>query len=918
LNVLVNSKASSDNSKFLNINTIFPEKPLENEIIKKKLKSENGCMLKLDTKSLKSFYLDFKEIILDNKTDTFNFLLKHLGDKDKSDNILFTEHNVLVFMQEISFNNDQLTARIFKFVKVHENTISNKDLRLIREFSNCSPRDVLVLKESHRRHTSINIIMTSSHIAKNKLYINSHLELNKTKQNLLNIHYPYQVKLFIFVTVVTLTFLLIIAVLELNFTLQNQDNLLKYFKMWNSNNLRNIYFSSILIYFNNLLMIDNDIYSKNIYPNINSYRKLIVDKINLDINKTIEFNNNLSYYFNYFNEDLSLIYNNQSIPTYNLLRNLTVYHEYESLSNLYNLLILRISFLVNNSLKLNNTMEIFYNSPYYKEKSASDLLREVYYIIENYQNVIRFYIENVSYLFDKLITVNSANVINRDRDTVLYFSFVICFISFFIFYLLVAKISVYKIKILTVFFLIDKQWADIIIKRCRKYLEDSENFLKRDIKKIRSMYFFYENDDKSLHKYDDENNTKRYLLAKTGFETEKNHSTINQIDNKTNTGQEIKDDKGKNSLLKKKDNVSKESRRETFVVYQSNGNNIYKDKYHPVDNEEPESKQSSKSIQDKEKRDIDILKTSISHLQKTRWIISIKIFILLIVACVYFLITILMNNNFNNDILNNSTYLKYISNRGWNFNNLLIFYKSMLFTGKKYSPYTTTDPSYLFSKPDLDSIDLFRLYYSKNNENERVIQDINSNLSPILKGFVEIERRLHTSEFCNILSDFDPNFYLKYQGNCKTYNQSQSSFGLANSIGFINNFVYNRYNILKENNATILLLNFQTMLDNLSNDNLAINIDNSVLLIDQAFIAQSNNHYDSLFNLVSSIVFSVIVRNSIFLVILLFEFIFFIVLSRSLKIMINEDKAILTILPSQAISKNEKMIKAIHELKNIS
>jgi len=114
----------------------------------------------------------------------------------------------------------------------------------------------------------------------------------------------------------------------------------------------------------------------------------------------------------------------------------------------------------------------------------------------------------------------------------------------------------------------------------------------------------------------------------------------------------------------------------------------------------------------------------------------------------------------------------------------------MLFTGKKYSPYTTTDPSYLFSKPDLDSIDLFRLYYSKNNENERVIQDINSNLSPILKGFVEIERRLHTSEFCNILSDFDPNFYLKYQGNCKTYNQSQSSFGLANSIGFINNFLY--------------------------------------------------------------------------------------------------------------------------------
>jgi len=875
-------------------------------------------MLKLDTRSLKSFYLDFKETILDNKTDTFNFLLKHLGDKDKSDNILFTEHNVLVFMQEISFNNDQLTARIFKFVKVNENTISTKDLRLISEFSKCSPRDILVLKESHRRHTSINIIMTSSHIAKNKLYINSHLELNKNKQNLLNIHYPYQVKLFIFVTVVTLTCLLIIAVLELNFTLQNEDNLLIYFKMWNSNNLRNIYFSSILIYFNNLLLIDNDLYSKNVYPNINSYRKLIVDKINLDINKTIEFNNNMTYYFNYFNEDLSLLYNNESIPTYNLLRNLTVYHEYESLSSLYNLLILRISSLVNNSLRLNNTMEIFYNSPYYQEKSASDLLREVYYILENYNNVIRFYIENVGYLFDKLITLNSANVINRDKDIVLYFSFGICCIAFIIFYLLVSKISVYKIKILTVFFLIDKQWADVIIKRCRKYLEESENFLKRDIKKIRSMYFFYENDEKSMYKYDDENSTKRYLLAKTGFETEKNHSTINQVDNKTNSGQEIVDDKGKNSLLKRRDNLSKQSRRETFVVYNSNGNNIYKDKYHNVDNEEPDSKLSAKSIQDKEKRDIDLLKTSISHLHKTRWIISLKIFILLMVACVYFLITILMNNNSNNDVVENSTYLKYIANRGWSYNNLLIFYKSILFTGKKYSPYLTTELNYLFTKSDLDSIDLFRLYYTKNNENERVIQDINSNLSPILKGFVEIERRLHTSEFCNILSEFDPTFYLKYQGNCKTYNQSQSSFGLANSIGFINNFLYNKYNILKENNATILLLNLTTMLDNLSNDNLAINIDNSVFLIDQAFIAQSNNHYDSLYNIVTSNILSIIVRNSIFLVILLFEFIFFVVLSRSLKNMINEDKAILTILPSQAISKNDKIIKAIHELKNIS
>jgi hypothetical protein len=238
-------------------------------------------------------------------------------------------------------------------------------------------------------------------------------------------------------------------------------------------------------------------------------------------------------------------------------------------------------------------------------------------------------------------------------------------------------------------------------------------------------------------------------------------------------------------------------------------------------------------------------------------------------------------------------------------------------TGIKTSSYKSLDSSALGDKLDLDSIDLFNIYYKKENDNEGKIQEMSSINSPLLQGFTSMEKSLGQPGFCGILKDFDTSFYNKYQSNC-SYNKSQSFVGLANSLGYINNFLYNNYFTLKGDNVTISRLSIQKMTEYLSQPDLAVNIDNSVFLIDQAFISQLSSEFESISNNILNNFYAVISRNSVYLMILIFEFIFFAVLSNSLKDMINKDKAILSIIPSQAISRNEKIKGVFHNLKNLS
>ena len=159
----------------------------------------------------------------------------------------------------------------------------------------------------------------------------------------------------------------------------------------------------------------------------------------------------------------------------------------------------------------------------------------------------------------------------------------------------------------------------------------------------------------------------------------------------------------------------------------------------------------------------------------------------------------------------------------------------MMMTGFKYSSIKNLNLSSLYINTDLDSIDCFNLYYNKSSLNENMIKIISSLRSDLLNNFIVRENSFATTDFCLNLKNFDSNFYDIYQKNCIT---NLNKNGLANSIGLISNFLYNNYYSLKGDNDTIISLNLTTMIDYVSNNNLAIYLDNSLYYIDQAFICE--------------------------------------------------------------------------------
>ena len=65
LNVLLNSKINSDQTKTLNLKTLFPETDFHDQEVEQRLLSEGGLQLKLDSRVLKDFFEDFKETCME-------------------------------------------------------------------------------------------------------------------------------------------------------------------------------------------------------------------------------------------------------------------------------------------------------------------------------------------------------------------------------------------------------------------------------------------------------------------------------------------------------------------------------------------------------------------------------------------------------------------------------------------------------------------------------------------------------------------------------------------------------------------------------------------------------------------------------------------------------------------------------------
>ena len=127
--------------------------------------------------------------------------------------------------------------------------------------------------------------------------------------------------------------------------------------------------------------------------------------------------------------------------------------------------------------------------------------------------------------------------------------------------------------------------------------------------------------------------------------------------------------------------------------------------------------------------------------------------------------------------------------------------------------------------------------------------------------------------------------------------------GLSNYIGFIRNYCYNNF-YLYSNKLKSLNLNKSTIQNLLTDSNLAFNFDVTQLIIDQAFLLDLTVQCESINSFINTYSSYTFVRTSFFLLLCILEAIFFFYLANLLKKMINEDKAILTIIPWEANSKN--------------
>jgi hypothetical protein len=225
-----------------------------------------------------------------------------------------------------------------------------------------------------------------------------------------------------------------------------------------------------------MMLMQNGYYSKNLFPNstaVNNELTILQNKVNYDLVQSIVYVNNLTFKMSTLDDNLSYTYSN---VTFQILggytnNNLNTY-SYES-----NDLNVKVGKIIAQNFSL-----VFENLPYIFNYNTTRFGNETSYFVNfvtlnnNSITAFRKYTEKINQRFRDIIQ-NSDLVATQQPS---YFCLFGIFISIFIYFILgkiMSNVTAFKTKILKIFFLIDKKWADIIIKRCKRYLDSSQNYL---------------------------------------------------------------------------------------------------------------------------------------------------------------------------------------------------------------------------------------------------------------------------------------------------------------------------------------------------------------------------------------------------------------------------------------------------------
>ena len=896
LNVLLPNGAAREtdvylgkDNKVVNIKHIIEGLQFDNEKLMESISNDIGIEMKLCTDILKNHYNDFVESLQsgnnvvnssthgggnnynsNNNNSSNTGLMKVL--KNFNEKNAFEKTNIQIKQSVLRFNNNKLKVRLFKIIKLKKEEMKNKTSNALNSNNNSSPsfksnnylkskfyypiqlqqqsnafqniskkRSIRSIKHTHSRHISDNNPLSTEN--------DNLITQNKTANGgyFANKHFvkyfkpPFQIRLFLITFIIVLLLLCGCGLSSYFLTNTNMDDLRDYITMYQLSHKRNLNLILVIQMFRMLSFYDNNIINETSFGKDRNY---IINKIHQDMNDLLRLNNQIKSYIDTLDYSLEQLFNNKSIDVLSLSYNFTTAHTQSKLSLLLDQIIAKINYLTLNDTQHNTTLQIdevtklFYANEILFAQSANkivtEMIEEIYFIIENYIWGIRDRIEEANSLMENHLRNEHAFGRNNNILKVInYFPFIVIAISVIVFLYLLHKITEYKIAILKVFYVVNKKYGYEIIKRCFMFLEYTSNFTK-------------------YTKYDIDT-----VMKQLSF---KSLPTVN--DSKS---------EGKNVTTQ----------------------NMYNTNYMQFWEREERERQNDYEEKIIGQKVNEELIASKKALRKKMIIVVIELLILLLIFIAYYAVSISLDFVFNKTITNAINNLSLFTMRGWIFSNFVFFYREMLISQESYKNQFTY---YMNASYEIEADILLLTNKYPNIPSKDVFQNV-----------ILTERKLNTDEYCSTLKSYSEEYYHLYVNdeNCLKYYQVNN--GIKDNIKII-------YSYIQAQKIEGEITDVNELKRRISNNSTFVNYNQ--LYIALAFVKEMEEVVNGVIKYIDEYSFGSLIRICVFGCCIICEFVMYIIIWRYLNKIVIKDKAILNIIPNEAISYSQRVKNAISSLNN--
>jgi hypothetical protein len=218
----------------------------------------------------------------------------------------------------------------------------------------------------------------------------------------------------------------------------------------------------------------------------------------------------------------------------------------------------------------------------------------------------------------------------------------------------------------------------------------------------------------------------------------------------------------------------------------------------------------------------------------------------------------------------------------------------------------------LYSIKNLSVYDLFNLYSNQSYyiENSILLLDnsyeFENKNDHLLTNVLQVDNNLNGNQYCTLLKSYDSEFYDNFQSDCDKF--YKENLGLKDNIKIISAYIEaNPPNFYDKNLTSQISLLSQNWTF----------VDDTQMYINQGILYEMDTLQNDIKTYINESTTSAIIRMSIYILLLVFEFFVIVYITRYLTDMLNKDKAILVIIPNEAISASEKVKMALRNLKNL-